>query len=256
MLKKVICLLLVLAFSAALFACGGNGTTANTNTPADNAENENAGGNEKPNDEKGNEEQRDPEFVGDETTVNSANDQLFFSIVNSSLPNVIVTKTTTTNSKLGDCNGFYTTTIFGEGNYVFEYEYERFNSLGASSMKETVGPHTIYFKDGTYAFDSEDNVVYAHPDPDVIDVRLDLSKQYLGSYTLSTDGTKLTAKVNAENASKILGISIVAKGDVTLTVETDGTHLWKIIVDYAYDASNTIHIETSYTYENISANAG
>ena len=250
------------ACSAVLFACAGEGT-ANTNPPTN--ENQGAVNNNNPssntNNTNGNTQQKPSEdssenkdFVNDKTEVDAAREQTFFSVVNNSHPNVIVTQTNTTHSKFGTCVGYYRTTIFSDDNYSFYYEYEKFNKIGeGTGIKGTVGPHTIYYKDGKYSLDNE-AWVYDHPDPEVLNVKLDLNKQYLGNYVISSDSTQLVAKLNAANAEKVLGIKIEATSNVEITIKTDGTHLWNIVVEYTC-GETTVHIATSYTYEIISADA-
>jgi|GEM_PF-6982295 len=250
MLKKVICLLLVLACSTALFACVNTGT-ANTNPPVNNPPSVNNNTNKNPssgNQTTDNNESGNKDFIDDNTTVDTYKDQAFFAMIQNSNPNVITTRTTVNNSKLGEAYGFYKTTIFGADDYSFYYEYDKFNEIGAKDRIEHVGPFTIYYKDGEYSSDAE------HPDSDVLNAKLSIERQYLGTYKLSSDGTSLETKITAANAEKIFGIKIAATSSVKLVIETNGTYLSKISVEYTNN-NDSVYIETSYTYENISKSA-
>ena len=249
MLKKVLCLLLVLATSVVLFACGGS-ENANTNPSENNPPVVNNPSDDKTGEETGG----NKEFVDNKSEVDLAREQTFFAVVNNSKPNVIVTQTNTTDSKLGTAVGFYRTTIYGDGEYSFYYEYEVFNKIGeGDKLKEKIGPATIYYKDGQYSLDNE-VWVYDNPDPAALNVKLELDKKLLGNYTVSADGTELKTKVSAADAEKILGVKITATTKIDITVKTDGTHLWNIAVDYT-NGNTAVHIETSYTYENVSNSA-
>lgn len=242
MLKKVICLLLVLACSAALFACGG--AAPDDNNSFVNNEGEGADKNKNPGDK---------EFIDDKSEIEESNDQAFFALINSSRPNRITTQTTVTNPKLGSCTGFFDTKIISESEYELYYQYEKFNRIGeGTGLKTLVGPHTIYYNDGQYSLDTKDNWVLEHPDSEVLNVKLDLSRQNLEGYTLSSDGRQLVANVSAESAENILGIDVGDASTVEITVISDGTHLWKVNIKYS-DGTNNIYIETSYTYEPVSA---
>ena len=242
-MKKVICLLLVLSCSIALVACSGIGT-ANTTIPETQTP---ATENTTPAPEKEG-EASDKEFVNDTTETDSSRAQIFFSAVNNSNPNVIVTQTNTTNSAIGaTAVGFYRTTIYGEDNYSFEYEYEKFTKIGEGSAPTyPAASGVIYYKNGVY----EGHEDYS-PDFDVLGAKLDLKKEYLGNYVISADGSQLTTKISAADAEKIFGIKINATSTVEITVKTDGTHLWNITIDFSYKDTK-LHLETSYTYENVS----
>ena len=249
-MKKVLCLLLVLACSVALVACAGIGTA--NKLPAPNNEKNETEETDNPT-VKDDENESDKNFVDDKTEVDLSREQIFFSAVNNSQPNLIVTKTAVTNSAIeATATGFYRTEINGE-NYVFSYKYDKFNKIGeGSSQMSTVGPHTIEYIDGQYFLDGVE--VYARPNPDVLNVDLNLNKKLLGNYTISVDGDQLVTNVSAADAEKILGVEISATGTVQITVKTDGTHLWMVSVSYTNNQTK-VTIDTSYTYENVSESA-
>ena len=215
MVKKLICMLLVLTCAFALFACGEDEPPVN---------NENGNGNQNEN----------PPVV-------ELPDAAFFELIENSDPNRITTVTSTTDksSKVGTVyNGIYDTVINADGSYKFDYSYEimRTASLGnvGESSKETISG-SILAADGLYSVDGGQTWSGAIPDVNVLNVKLDLNRDYLGEYRMSKDGKTLTATVSAENAQKILGIKISTTGNVTVKVESNGTYLAKISVSYEND---------------------
>ena len=250
MFKKVLCLLLVIVCSVAFFACGTNGdnTDGPNNDPTGGVTGDTPPGDEEE-DGSGSEEDVSGS-LGEDATVDYALEQMFFSAVNSSEYNIITTKTETSNSMFADvapCTGFYQTTILDGDNYSFYYWYETYNRIGEGNgeLKTKTDPHTILYMDGEYFYDG--NKVYANPDPAVLNVKLNLDTEYLGAYTISKDGTKLTAKVSAANINSVLGVAVSATGDVNLTVEINGSSLYMITVEYV-SGEDRVRIETSYTY--------
>lgn len=224
-MKKIICLLLLITCSFALFACGNDPEDPNggENTP--------------------------PEVV--------LPDAEFFDMVANSDPNKITTVTNTTDKSTNKTyNGMYVTSIASDGSITYEYEYEvakkaSLENIGSAGSTE-VKKGTVVYASGLYSVDGGETWVAGAPDVELIDVKLDLNRDYIGEYKMSKDGKTLTATVNAENASKILGVNVNAKGNVTIKVVTNGTYLAKISVSYA-NANASVTIDTSYTYEPVEA---
>ena len=250
MLKKAICLLLVLTFSLALFGCVSNGTASIFQKNEDPEQSE--GGNTPGDAQKPG--STDKEFLGDNVTVDRSNEITFFTNINKSTPNVIVTKTSSSHSKLGACEGYYVTTIYGENDYTFYYEYSKFNKVGEGPRIEAVPADTIICQNGEYRLASTGETVSAVPDLLAMNVMLNINKEYLGNYTISASADKLTTKVTAQQAENIFGVKIAATSDISITITTDGTHLSGITVEYT-DGEVTTQLNTSYTYENVTRDA-
>lgn len=248
MLKKALCLILILACSLSLFACQSDEGASAPNDDTDSINNPGGSGSENGNENKG------PGFVDDTVVLEPSECYSYIALVNNSRPNVITTQETVINSKLGDIKGIYKTTILGEDEFVFEYLYERFNPIGeGDGIKYTVPENgefgTIYYKDGAYSFDGE-RWLTSHPDSNVLNVRLALTKENLDNarkLTESDDG-KLTIETSAAEAEKILGVKISTKRSVVITLVSNGLRLWKINVEYSQESNNVL-LETSYTYE-------
>lgn len=231
MVKKLICMLLVLTCAFALFACGEE-------EPPVNNDNNN-----------GNQNQNPPEVV--------LPDAEFFELIENSEPNRITTVTATTDLKDSAetvYNGLYDTVINADGSYKFDYSYEIMRSASldnvGESSKELISG-SILAANGLYSVDGGETWSGSMPDVNVINVKLDLNREYIDGYKLSKDGKTLTVNVSAENAEKILGVKIVTNEDhkdVTIKVESNGTYLSKITVSYENDNVKA-SIITSYTYE-------
>ncbi len=222
MIKKIICLLLLLTCSFALFACGEEEPPVDDVPPADT----------------------------------SLPDEEFFEMVSLSAPNKIVTVNTVTVSASETYVGEFTTTIMQDGSIVHEYTYEEkreasLENLGKPGSKE-INEGEIVYKNGLYSYDGEESWTTEAPDESILNVKFDLNRDYIGEYKMSKDGKTLTATVNSENAEKILGIKINAKGDVTIKVATNGTYLDAVTVTYA-TAKATVKVDTSYNYEPVSS---
>ena len=246
MLKKVLCLLLVLALSAAFFACGDNGAADLGTGGDDDKTTQGEGGNVEP---ETNEPGKKP--IDDKTTVDHLRAQVFFNTVNNSTYNYIKTKSEISNPMFGEteaCISSYETIILGENSYRLTYSREQFYNPGEGNgedIKYREPEHVIVYDNGVYTFDGVR--VVENPDPTVLNVKLALDTKYLGNYTLSEDGTKLTTKVTVSDIQSVLGITVNATSQVSLGIEINGASLYMITVDYE-NGNNHVHIETSYTY--------
>ncbi len=244
-MKKVICLLLVFVCSLSLFACGNE--TAGNKEPEANPPAATPG--QTPGTEK--------EPVDDKTPV-SEQDKSFFLIIEKSKPNVITTRTITENIANNiSFEGMIKTYVLANDATRTEYSYEKArevspDNIGNGMVEKVEG--TIYYKDGLYSVDNV-NWTVGYPDVNLINAKLDLSADNLGSYKLSADKTTLTTAISAADAEKILGIDIDdVVGTVAVTIVNNGTYLSKISVSYS-TANAKVSLETTYTYEPIETTA-
>ena len=245
MLKKVLCLLLVLACSVALFACGNN-----DNNTTDLGGSSGNGGDKNPSAETEPEDKNpDKELIDDKTTLDYAREQAFFAAISNSRYNLITTKTETSNpvfEEIGPATSFYEFSISDGGDYALSYWQESFNKIGDGSIKTERVSHEVLYKDGEYFYDG--NKVTENPDTNALNYKIEFDPQYLGSYAISEDGCVLTAKVSALELERIFGVCLNATSTFDLKVEIRGGSLYMITVDYSNN-SDSVHIETSYTYE-------
>ena len=175
----------------------------------------------------------------------------FIKLVNDSAPTKITTLTSVNDGE-EILNGKYETVIDGQ-NSEMSYRYERYATVeeAAENYIKTV-EGTVYYRNGLYSEDGE-NWVAATPDAATKQVALNLNSKYLGSYTISNDGKTLTTTVTSEQAEKLLGVNVPAVDDkVSITVVHNGTYLSTVTVAYT-TATASVTIDTSYTYNAVSA---
>ena len=238
MVKKIVCLLLILACSLAIVACGNNAATpSGENPPAENPENN------PPVDEP---EEELP-------------DAAFFELIENSKPTVIDTYTYTEDkSTKKGYEGVYKTTVYSDTSYSFDYSYQKANkvsveTIGQPSILEVSG--SVIYENGLYSVDGGETWFSEVPDVDALGIKLDINRDYLGKYSMSKDGKTLTARISPANAEKLLGISeINAKGSVTVRIISNGTYLWKLNVEYENDSAS-VSIQTTYSYVPVSESA-
>ena len=219
MVKKLICLLLVLTTTFAFFACG--------------------------------EDTSDDSGKDSDVTTTPLDD--FLKLVNDSQPNEIRTVSTLTDKKTPDdvYVGVYVSNINADGSYLFTYNYELRRAVspenyGSTSNKEVIEGSLLVSSDGRYSADGGESWQVGAPDINVINVRLNLVKEYFADARLAANGKMLTANLTAEKAGKVLGINIDATSDVVLKIKTNGVRLSEISVEYSNDSFKTL-IVTSYT---------
>ena len=191
-MKKLVCLLLVLACSAALFACGKD---------------------------------KEPEVQPVDTllaVVDASEPTKIISMTsyNHTATGVIYRGTYT---QLVTADGFV---------YDYEYQQKAAVTPDADPTNtiETKTGKIIY-AGGLYSEDDGETWKSEAPDADVLKVTLELKKENLGSYTVSMDGNTLTTVINAENAKKIFGLDI-ASDEINVTITTNGKYLTQLNISY------------------------
>ena len=179
--------------------------------------------------------------------------EAYLGIVNASEPTNITTKTTHTRGDV-DYGGMYTTVLTEDG-FVFTYEYEEKAPVTADS---TTG--SVITKSGEIVYNGQYYVVdggeptTAAPDVAYMSLTLKLTAETIGEYTISRDGSTLTAKLSAEQVKAIFGTEISGT-DATLTLKTAGGRLSRVNLAYTTTEGTAVLIETSYTYTPIASSA-
>lgn len=145
--------------------------------------------------------------------------------------------------------GLYLLTASGE-DFMFEYSYQRlrtFDEAIAEGNSETVKTvsGTLYSVGGTTLVvgDEFDSFV-----PAFDSAKLNLNEAFLSGISYSEDGKSLTATLSGANIAKVLGIDLLAEGDVSISVVTDGTYARGFDVSYTTKSGATVTVRTSYTY--------
>ena len=174
-------------------------------------------------------------------------------MVNSSSPDRISTKTYYTFDE-DTLEGSYVTTIDGQ-EFTFDYEYQDY----ADPVKDGGSDYiitrkgVIYYKDGKYSTDGEEWFSEI-PDEAYSKMSLNIELKKLGKYTVSNDGTSITAVVSAKQAEAILGITLsaVTEDGVQIVIKTNGTKFVGLEVSYetyvGEEKTASVVIDTSYEY--------
>ena len=145
-------------------------------------------------------------------------------------------------------NGTYVTTMTADG-FVFDYEYQQkaLVTPGTTSTGavETVKGQVLY-ADGQYSTDGGETWKGEAPDTGALNIKLNISKENLGEYTLAKDGKSVTTVINSELAAKLLGVNI-ASDEIDVKISTNGKYLTEISISYATEKADYT-IVTSYAY--------
>ena len=107
----------------------------------------------------------------------------------------------------------------------------------------------IYYADGAvkhYTDSSWSTAVGLAPD-----FKLDMSRALFAEYVVSEDGTTVTGKVTGENVAKVLGIEGLGATEMTVKVMTNGTYIYSLDITYTTSTGATVVVNTSYTYNTI-----
>ena len=180
-------------------------------------------------------------------------------IVNESSATEIVTKVDYVPVDDEALTGIYTTSVdraSGKSKFHFEYSrYAKVEELHSGYIKTVIG--TVWYDaNGDVSHDEgetwEPNTVTAY-----LPYSLDISEARFASFTISEDGTDMTAEVTAAESKRAFGIEIAAEGNISLEVVTDGTYLYEVTITYtAKDTGALVQVTTSYDYGKVEFDFG
>lgn len=220
-MKKIVCLLLVLASVLCFAACGDN--------------------------------RGDGSSVIDKITGKSGTLATVSETVNSSTPTKIVTRT----EYVGEDTlvGMYTTKIDrASGITQFDFEYQRYakiEELLPSNVKTVSG--TVYYNADGSVTDSEGETWSSDDALGYLPETLVLDDAGFSSYDIINDGNDLRGYVKASESKRVFGTAIDAEGDILLEIDTNGQYLYSIKVTYtAAGTGATVVVNTSYDYVSVS----
>ena len=214
LMKKIICLLLVLACSFAMFSCG-------------------------------------------DKTGESGVDAISKIVKESSATNIVTQVDYVIEGEA--VTGIYTTAVDrASGKSQFSFTYSRYATV------EEMNDGYIKTVDGVIWYDSDGSISRDEGDtwepnnaPAYLPHSLDISEARFASFTISEDGTDLTAEISPAEAKRAFGTNISCEGNITLKIETDGTYLHGIIITYtAAGTASVITAETSYDYGEVDFDFG
>lgn len=177
----------------------------------------------------------------------------FIDVVTTSAPTKIITLTSYNDGENENTLiGRFETIIFGT-DFQMNYNYQTYaiptpDADPDSYIIDNVG--VVYYWNGEYSEDGESWSV-ATPGEVALQIKLELTEENLGEYTLSADKKTLTTTVDAEKAKAILGIDVEPMDDgVEIQIVHDGKYLRSISVSY-YTETATVEYETSYLYGDV-----
>lgn len=170
-------------------------------------------------------------------------------IANNSNPTKITTEVSLTTNQGDALSSYYVTATDGT-NTVFEYDTEKLatpeDSLASGNFDRIVKEKgKIIYKDG--AFYDENGEVLPTGSATAYELKFFIDEKLLKDVTVSEDGYTLEAKVDAEDVKSLIGTDLEAKGQVTLTVVTNGVNLTNVTFSCT-TASGNMTVRTSYTY--------
>ncbi|MBR2650316.1 MAG: hypothetical protein IKD45_01515 [Clostridia bacterium] len=217
-MKKIICLLLALCCTLAMFSCANN-------------------------------------EGGDNGDGNGGEDALAVEKINSVIDSVSPTRIVThVDYKIGDetYKGRYTTEIDrASEKSTFDFSYQRLaipgEDVSDSHIMTIAGK--VYYKNGEASKNEGANWEAVGAGRGYLEFSLDLSENKLKSYEFSEDKCDLTATVAKADAMRVLGTDIDCDGDITVSVDTNGEYLYGVKITYtAADTGATVVVTTTYDY--------
>lgn len=147
-------------------------------------------------------------------------------------------------------DGEFVTLISGN-NMILHYWYKEYSDLtdsmnGEDRIKTVSG--SVYYRDGLY---STDGKIWSAEAPSDAELVFNLTSEYLLNAVISEDGNSLTAEIAPENAVEVFGSDLSADGNISLSVETNGVNLFRIVASATTHSGAEVTVKTSYTYNEV-----
>ena len=139
----------------------------------------------------------------------------------------------------------------GNSKFTFEYQrYATIEDMNDDRVK-TVKGSVFYNADGNVSYNEGDTWEAANATA-YLPFNLDINESRFVSHEISEDGTDLRAEIAASDAKKVFGTDISAEGNITLEVDTNGKYLYEIRILYTAKGSGaSVNIQTSYDYSQV-----
>ena len=77
---------------------------------------------------------------------------------------------------------------------------------------------------------------------------INISTSSFKTYELKNNGADLTGTVAAKDAKRVFGEDIAAASDIDVEIDTNGTYLYTVTIEYTTASGATIRVSTSYDY--------
>ena len=170
-------------------------------------------------------------------------------IVNNSVPTRVVSHVDYMITGGKTLKGIYTTQVDRtSGKSQFDYSYDKMaqlSDMNPGGAYVNVSGTVLYNADGTVSEESGD--AWVSGGQGYLPYSLSIAEARFASFTVSEDGKTLTAEIAPSESRRVFGVEVEATGNITLTVETDGSYLHYVTVNYA-TAEATVIVRTSYDY--------
>ena len=162
------------------------------------------------------------------------------------------TKVTTLVSYVGakTLSGKFVNTIdTANSKSVLEYEFDRYATVAEANAEGSIKTITgkLYCKDGkvssTEGGEFVDTVV-----TQAANFKLNLDERNFTTFVFTEDGNSVNATLAPENSASVLGTSVAANGDISISVVTNGKYLNRITIRYLSVDGASVSVDTSYTY--------
>lgn len=212
-MKKLLCLLLALVCMTMCVSCFGNGNDDDDNGAA-------------------------------------ATVETIAGIINGSTPTKITTKVEyIVEGEETIVSSYDTEKDEANGIYVFTFNAKRpadVLELLPTNIK-TISGSVRYNADGTVTastgdtWSKEDAVGY-------LAEMINISTSSFKTYELKSNGEDLTGIVAAKDAKRVFGEDIAAASDITVEIDTNGTYLYTVTIEYTAASGATVKVSTSYDY--------
>lgn len=194
---------------------------------------------------------KDKDDDGDKT---AATVETIAGIINSSNPTQITTKVEyIVEGEETLVSSYNTERDEAKGIYAFSFTCRRKASI------EELLPDDVKTATGTVWYNADGSIKASNGDewskedavgylPEMININTASFK----SYTIKNDGADLSGKIDAKDAKKVFGAEIGAASDITVDIDTNGTYLYTMSVEYTTSTGATVKITTSYDYAAVS----
>ena len=135
------------------------------------------------------------------------------------------------------------------GIYVFT-----FNAKRQASVEECL-PDNIKSISGTVRYNADGTIVASTGDTwsqeDAVGYlaeMINISTSSFKSFELKNNGEDLIGAIAAKDAKRVFGANLGATSDITVEIDTNGTYLYKITIEYTASSGATVKVSTSYDY--------
>lgn len=154
--------------------------------------------------------------------------------------------------------------VEGEETIVSSYDTEKdevngiyvftFNAKRPASVEELL-PDNVKTISGTVRYNADGTITASTGDtwsqadavgylPEMINIGTSSFKKY----ELKNNGEDLAGTIDAKDAKRVFGEYIGAASDISIEIDTNGTYLYTVTIEYTAASGATVKVATSYDY--------